>query len=328
MRLSKKTAVDREMTKSERNRRNNLKRITVSAIAAFILWGCAIIMQKSIINQEEKLLVYQVQNDIASGTKITEENIDNILALNEIQVSLIPEDYITDREVLINKFVNKAYKAKDIITEDGLTDTEKLYKDNIENPINVSFSVDSLSTAVSGTIREGDYINIYGLRKPETRDNYGIAVSSSLYEVDEKFTFKHVYIDKAFDSTGKRISSLKGEEQETPATMFSIILDEDDVELFNEMLKNCEVRLAKLLYDTDTDYRGFIDGVNKEAGKVEKQEKPEVKEESKETKVEEKETEDKPEVVEESTEEEFIDITESSSEASTEEVNANAVIQD
>lgn len=274
MKIGKKTAVTKEITRQERNRKNNIRRLSISAIIAFIIFICLTIIQSSILNQEEKQAVYQVTADIPVGTKITEDNIDQYLGLKQVQVSLIPEGYITSADEMIGKFINRKYKAKDIITVDGLTDTEKLYRDKIDNPIEISFSTGSLSTAVSGTIREGDYINIYGLRKPT--DGSAISYtgfSDSMYEVDSQFTFKHVYVTKAFDGNGSRITTPDTDEDiitgdAVTATMFSIIIDEKDAELFSELLKNCEIRLSKLLYTTDTDYQSFLNETNKNAAKL------------------------------------------------------------
>lgn len=271
MKIGKKSTVTKELTRQERNRRNNLKRITVSAIVAFILFICLLVIESSILNQEEKQSVYQIIKDIPSGTKITEANFDTYLQLKDVQASLIPEDYITEKEVLINKFTNKTYKVRDIITSDGITDTEKLYQDSIENPVEVAFSVDGLSSAVAGLIREGEYINIYGMRKQEGEETeYGY--TEGIYEVDQQFTFRHIYIAKAFDSTGKRITSVDEKDADgnvVTATMFNVILNEPDVELFNMMLKNCDIKLVRLMYNTEDDYQTFLNKLNEEAGTVE-----------------------------------------------------------
>ena len=265
MKIGKKTAVAKEITRQERNRRNNLKRITISLIVAFILFISLTVIQSSILNQEEKKPVYQVVKDIPVGTKLTEDNIGSYLSLKEVQISLIPENFIVDKTVLLDKFTNREYKAKDIITEDGILDTERLYLENIENPVEVSFSTESLATAVSGVIREGDYVNIYGMRRPSNANTFG-SMSENLYEVDQTYTFKHVYITKAFDGSGNRIETAELESitgGRISTTMFSIILDEKDAELFNEMLKNCEIRIAKLMYNTEQDYKDFLTETNK-----------------------------------------------------------------
>lgn len=271
MKIGKKTKVTRELTRQEKNRQNNIRRTVVAAIAAVIVFIALVIIEKSILNQERTEQVYQVIKDIDSGTKITESNFDNAFALKEVQVSLIPEGYITDKEDMIDKFVNRNYKANDIITSDGITDTQALYKNGIKNPIEISFSVENLGVAVSGTVREGDYINIYGMRQ--------IDEDKDITEVDATYTFKHVYVEQAFNGSGQQVKADKlaeetetEETEDTVVTMFNIVLDEDDVPLFNEMIENCSIKLAKLQYDTDQDYQVFLKKTNKETGYQENKE--------------------------------------------------------
>jgi hypothetical protein len=263
MKIGNKTKVAKEITRQERNRRNNIRRITVSAIVALILFIGLLVIQSSILNQEEKLQVYQVVKDIGSGTKITEDNIDTYLDLKEVQLSLIPDDYITNPEMIIGKFVNRDYKAKDIITSDGLTDTEALYLKNIENPVEVSFSASDISTAVAGTIREGDYINIYGMRKQDSTTSSSWYSTSALTTVDEYYTFRHLYVFRAFTSSGSRITGTETNGDES--LVFSVVINEKDVELFNEMITNCSIRVSRLRYDTEEDYQQFLDSANSSA---------------------------------------------------------------
>lgn len=257
MKISSKTKVTREVTRQERNRRNNMKRITISALVAFILFIALTIIQSSILNQETRIPVYQVRKDIQSGTKITEENINDYLSIKEVQASLIPEGYITDREAIIGKFVNRNYKAKDVITEDGLNDSDTIYNSGIKNPVKLSFSVGSLSDSVSGTIREGDYINIYGMRNGHNEAGEVIVSTHATY------TFKHIYIERSYSGAGEIIDS---SDRESEALMFTIVIEESDVELFNEMVANCTLKLVKLMYETDQDYKAFINSGSGSSG--------------------------------------------------------------
>lgn len=249
MKIGSKTKVTREVTRQERNRRNNMKRITISALVAFILFIALTIIQSSILNQETKVTVYQVQKDIYDGTKITEDNFNEYFATKAVQASLIPDGYITDSSLIIGKFVNRDYKARDVITVDGLNDSEALYNSNIEHPVKLSFQVGNLSDSVSGTIREGDYINIYGMKNGKNADGEVVLLTNQTY------TFKHIYIERAYNSAGDIIDTA---DKNSEALMFTIIIEEDDVSLFNEMVANCNLKLVKVMYDTDQDYKAFI----------------------------------------------------------------------
>ena len=265
MKIGKKTTVTKEITRQERNRRNNLKRLSISFIVAFILFIALVIIQSSILNQEKKVKVYQIKSDISVGTRITDDNFDKYLALKEVNESLVPEGYVTDKTEILGKFTNRDYKAKDVITSDGVTDTEKLYKDSIKNPTAISFSIGNASSAVAGSVHEGDYINIYGLRKDAFTNSDLKSEKENLVLKDDYFSFMHVYVAEAYDASGVKLST---DDTETQALMFKIILSEEDIVKFNEMLANCNIKIAKILYDSDQTYLDFIQEINLEAGTI------------------------------------------------------------
>ncbi len=253
MKLGKSTKVQREITKQERNKQNNIKRITAALIGGVIIFILLVIIQKSIINQEAKQTVYQVSKDIASGTKLTEKNISEYLRFKDVQASLIPEGYITNKQDILNKFTNRDYKANDIITVDGVNDTENKYTSSIKNPVEISFAVSAINQSVNGVIREGDWINIYGMQGADNSDGY---VLSKAYK------FQHVYVTKAFDNSGELIGSEKKSDAKAATTSFSVLIDEKDAGQFAEMIANCNIRVAKLMYNTDTDYQAYVTVTN------------------------------------------------------------------
>lgn len=268
MRIGKKTAVTKEITRAERNKRNNLRRIAVAAFVALVVFVAITVIQSSILNQEERVEAYQVIKNIDSGTKITKSNIDKYFALKDVQVSLIPDGYLTDKKQLLDKFVNRNYRARDIITDDGVSDTEGLYKSNITNPVEISFDASGLDAAVAGTIREGDYINIYGLKTQQSNNS-----ATKKMEIDSSYTFQHVYVEAAMDASGNKIETgaKSDDDKSQTATMFTLVLSEKDCGLFAEMIANCgdNIRLGKLQYNTSQDYQVFLQRGNTNTGFVE-----------------------------------------------------------
>lgn len=243
MKIGKKGAVGKELTRAEKNRRNNLRRTTVSLAVAFVLFIALTVIQSSILNQEKKDKVYQVIQNIDVGTRITEDNFDNYFKLKEVQLSLIPEGYILNKEDIINQYVTRAYKINDIITKDGVRDIESEYKDDIKNPIEVSFDISNLGSGVAGTLREGDLINIYGIAR-------GTGEDAGKYVLNSDYSFERVYIAAAFDGSGNKITSLDISDSNT-VTMLTLIISEDDAAKFTEMLNNCQIHIAKIIYNLD-----------------------------------------------------------------------------
>jgi hypothetical protein len=263
MKIGKKSKVYREISKQDKNRKNSLRLIIISVLVALVLFISLTIIQGSILNQEEKKKVFQVIKDIDEKTKITEDNIDEYFMTVTTPVSLIPDNYITNKRDLIGKFTGIDYVKMSIVSKEGIVDKEGSYEDGIDKPIEVAFNIKDLSLGVAGTIREGDYINIYGLMKEKQVSGDGTYSAVTEYKVNKYYTFKHVYVSKAFDGSGNIIDSL--EIQDTNAvTMMILVISEDDAEMFNEMLANCDIRVTKLIYDTKTDYKALISEEEKE----------------------------------------------------------------
>lgn len=269
MKIGKKGAVGKELTRAEKNRRNNLRRTTVSLAVAFVLFIALTVIQSSILNQEKKDKVYQVIQNIEVGTRITEDNFDELFQLKEVQLSLIPEGYILHKDDILNQYVTRDYKINDIITKDGVRDIENEYKDGIKKPIEISFDVSSLSSGVAGTLREGDFINIYGI-------NRGTGENVGGYILDKDYSFEKVYIAAAFDGSGNRITSLDISDDNT-ATMLTLIISEDDSAKFTEMLSNCQIHIAKIIYNIDN---VNLNTGNGEASTIEKEDNTNKQEET------------------------------------------------
>jgi hypothetical protein len=94
---------------------------------------------------------------------------------------------------------------------------------------------------------------------------------NNLLAASKKYTFKHVYIFKAFDGSGNRNVTASNDDtinsSANTTSMYTVVLAEDDVELFNEMILNCNIRMAKIKYDVDTDYSDFVAEQNKSAAR-------------------------------------------------------------
>ena len=215
MRLGSKkggrTKVEKELTRAEQGRKQKVQAFGIAAVIGILLVIALFALEDAILNKEDTVSVYQLTQDVSEGTKITEDNVDSLVHLKDIQVSLVPDGYITDKAELIDKFTTHDYKAKEIITESGLEDKLNVYLDSIEDPVEISFSLSDLGSVVSGTLREGDYINMYGLQQtevvqstPDGQVAYYANTTSEL-RVNKSYTFEHLMITKVFNSSGTEI---------------------------------------------------------------------------------------------------------------------------
>ncbi|MEG1640534.1 MAG: hypothetical protein RR284_06380, partial [Ruthenibacterium sp.] len=242
--------------------------IVIGIIVAFIAFVTLTVIQSSILNQENKVEALQLTTDVQSGTKITEQNVDLLFHPARVSESLVPSNYVSSKSSLLGKFVSKDYVAKDILTKEGVSDIQANYAASIENPVEIAFSLGDLGEVVGGIVREGDFVNIYGLEQVTTKGD-GKDTDESI-KISKDYTFQHIYVTKAFSSDGVRV--LSDASAVTPTTLFNIILSDADAKIFSEMVQNCILRVAKILPGENYTESEFAENANENTGLVE--EKP------------------------------------------------------
>lgn len=270
MRLKSKSKdkITKELTRAEQGKRQKVQAFGIAAVIGILLVVALFALESAILNKEDTVNAYVLTQDVSDGTQITEDNVDSYFLQREIQISLVPEGYITDKADLVGRFFNHDYKANEVITESGLDDRMNVYLNSIEDPVDISFSLNDLGSVVSGTLREGDYINMYGLQQTEvvreSPDGQVSYYADTVQElrVTQSYTFEHIMITKVFNSSGAAIST---EDEVGASTLFNVTISEKDAQKFAEMLANCTVRLAKVEYLEDEPYVGFVEQQEEEA---------------------------------------------------------------
>lgn len=225
--------VTTELGMQQRNKSKNLKIILASALLAIIVFIALQVIQSNILNREEKIKVYVVSTAMTEGTKITEENFKTYLVAQERVTKTLPENYITEdkRDILVDTFVSRDFIKNDVITSDMISDRQSYIAD-INNPIETTLSVSSISDAVGGIIREGDLINIHSIVTDRKEGTTSTPIMI------------RAYVTKAFDSSGGIIST---EDNTTPTAMFSLVISEDMEKAFNESIFSGTLKVSKIL---------------------------------------------------------------------------------
>lgn len=256
-----KQKMQKELTRKQRERRNTLRNLVIAFLVAVILVVALFSLQNAVVTKEEVTQIYRVASDVERDVYISEDNFDKYFNLVEVQTTTLPDGYITDKAEIIGKYLNQPYKAKQIITKDALSDKKNVYMNSIEDPVTLALNVGELGSVVSGTIREGDYVNIYGMKREAVGNTNTSGIvqyygsNNEEYKVQDKYTFKHVLIGQSFNGSGEHL----GTENDGAATMFNITISEKDAEKFSQMIANCEIRIAKVEYIDDAEYIGYVE---------------------------------------------------------------------
>lgn len=118
------------------------------------------IIQRELLKDTERTVVVMAKKPIPAGTVITENNVSEYLKEEAVSSSLaIQETYKLSGD-LAGMYVTRNVAANEILYS-GLVgnDTENLKK--YKKPIELSLNISEEASAVAGTIRKNDSVNVY-----------------------------------------------------------------------------------------------------------------------------------------------------------------------
>ena len=131
-------------------------------LAIIVTFVVAPLINRLADDTEEVVIVLQ---DIKQGSVITEERVE----LAEFSKDNLPENPITDLNAVVGKYAASNLYAGDCITDAKLTadgnTAEDVFATLDGSKVAISFTVNNLSSAVSGKLQNGDIITIFVLEQ-------------------------------------------------------------------------------------------------------------------------------------------------------------------
>ncbi len=187
--------------------------VLAAIFISLLLFGILCYFQAKLAEGDRKYYktVYLAAKEIPEGTEITDENLLEYVTATEMDIRVIPSDYITETgdnkniKELVGQFADKKYLEKDVITLEGFEKYNA--REGMNNPVEVSFAVSGVEQVVAGTLREGDTINIYAIR---TRDANSFELTNERYSADLLYSGK--IVTNAFTSGGAYVENTNAEE--------------------------------------------------------------------------------------------------------------------
>lgn len=212
----------------EEGKRTRLKAggMVAALIAAAAVFVILIQMEKSVLTQYEKGIIYTAVTEIPKGQLITQENYNKYFEEKELDKSCIPETALTSAEE-----VKGLYAAYDIdrgaLLTKGMFEAVEEVVCGMSQPVIAGFKADDIYQVVGGVLRAGDRIHIY-----------------TVSENGETTLFwDNVFIEEVFDQTGAVIAN---DDRTTAAQRINVYLDKVDIEAFYDSLKNGSLRAVKV----------------------------------------------------------------------------------
>jgi len=212
--------------KNDKKKKEKIWHILVCLLLTGILFVFLLNVEKRQLGNYEKGLVVVAIEDVADNTEITTENAARYFALEERTLTDIPKAAYTDIHELIGFYAEGGIDKGSMITERMFGKLGSMNADAVF----LSVDMEALDQSVAGTLRAGDRIDIYTVKKEQDAD---VAVTEVL---------SSVVIERSYTGNGLAIQK---EDTTSIAQYITIPLHKDTVEAFYEALENKKIQIVK-----------------------------------------------------------------------------------
>jgi len=205
---------------------SKIKSISITLILVIALFITMLTIEKKLLKPNGSFNGLIAIDDIAKGTLITENNINNLFKeKSDIDGELEVSGVAKTKEELLNFIANENLNKGEIISSNSFISKNSILKD-IKDPVETSFNVSDISQVVGGTLREGDLIDIS-------------VVDSNTNENTE--VLRSVYVEKAISSDGKEIDR----SSDLSAITINVIVSSKDEQRLNNYINKGLLRVSK-----------------------------------------------------------------------------------
>jgi len=194
----------------------------VAAVALFVI---LIQIEKGIMTQYEKGIIYMAVNEIPKGQMITGDNYQQYVVAGEMDKKLIPDTALMAPEQIQGLTAVFDVEPGVLLTRGMFEGKEDVLGDMAE-PVIAGFKAEDIYQVVGGTLRTGDRVHIYMVKEGEA-----------------VLTWEAVYIQQVFDASG---SSIPNTDKATAAQRINIYLDKKQIEEFYTGLSEGSLRVVKI----------------------------------------------------------------------------------
>lgn len=211
--------------KISKKKKEKVWHILVCLLLAGILFVFLLNVEKRQLENYEKGLVVVAIEDVPDNTEITPENAAEYFALAERTLTDIPKAAYTDLSALTG-YAEGGIDKGSMVTESMFGKLGAVAADAVF----LSVDMEALEQSVAGTLRAGDRIDIYTVKKEQDET---VAVKEALSSVT---------IERSYTGSGV---SIQKEDTASIAQYITIPLHKDAVEAFYEALENKKIQIVK-----------------------------------------------------------------------------------
>ncbi|WP_294359930.1 hypothetical protein [uncultured Clostridium sp.] len=210
-------------------KKNSIRTISMILVFAVICFICLLMVARRASGNYDVVNLIVANQELPLNTEITEENVNKYFSEVTVNAELSSKDSIKDMKILVGKFTSEPIYKKELVHTASFSSKKEILEE-YDDPYEGSIKVEEFSDAVSGTIRAGDYVNIYVIDE----------LSNESKKVNKE---NAIYISNVFDSNGARIEP--GDE-ESVAVSFNFYIEKSESQEFYENVTNKKIILTKV----------------------------------------------------------------------------------
>ncbi len=230
--LKRRRRMRAEESRQSRKRPGNIRKwllngsMVVALIAAFVVFGVMLQIEKNVLADYEKGVIYTAVKDIPRGQLITSENCRDYFEEQELDKKCIPPTAISDSS-RVTGLVAEADIEEGVLLTEGMFEQLNTITAAMEAPVIVGLKAEDLYQIVGGVLRAGDRIHIYSVDK----------------EHGAKVIWKDVFVQQVFDNAG---SCIQNGDREAAAQRINVYMESAEVERFYSELALGSLRIVKV----------------------------------------------------------------------------------
>lgn len=200
----------------------------VSIVLALLLFSVLLVIQHSINKEPVYEKVLCAKRAIPAHIVITQQNIEQYVEEKKIPVDWLPEGFLTERKQL-QEMVFQSQVSRGSILTSSMCSAYQEYYDLYSELTWISIPIRELYEGVAGSLRSGDFIDIYTLWEEDK-------------QVYCELLAEHIRIEATYSVQGAAVDE---HNQEGLSQLIVVPMEQERVAVFYEKLAKGNIRIAK-----------------------------------------------------------------------------------
>lgn len=200
--------------------------IAAALIAAVAVFAAMLQMEKNVLSEYEKGVIYVAAAEIPKGQVITEENFQSYFEEKLLDKNCIPQTALNSVEQ-VKGLIPVADIEQGVLLTEGMFEVLDSILENMQEPVIAGLKAEDLYQVAGGVLRAGDRIHIYSVNQ----------------DGETQLIWENIFVQQVFDQSGTAIGN---DDELTAVQRMNVYMNKADVESFYTELAVGSLRVVKV----------------------------------------------------------------------------------